>query len=314
MSLFLEEINKNNYKNEWLELCLNDSLVNNFSYIDKEIRVCLELYYIYFKDCNYDFLATDDIVILNYINNKINDLLNKSCNSSLTIKERLFLSRLLGGCVLYNKDISKDRLTNYVNNCYLKNKESIFSSDLLILLKHTFNYLNEINNSNINFKMRSIEEDFGQFMFSYNTKKKYLVINREYYTNAFLDIEDIISLEEFNNMLASQTNILLHEFRHFMQNKVEFRDTYNWSEERMKKEFKILDNNRDFYQKYYESFFIERDANSFANSNLEYIIGDFLVKDYYDDAILSCLISNDENISDISKIVDAEYKKYIKKR
>ena len=314
MSLFFDEINKNNYKNKWLELCLNDSLISYFYLVDKEVRVCLELYYIYFKDYNCEDLDNDDMVILSYINNKVDDLLKKSKKCSLSINERMFLSRLLGGCVLYNKDISRDRLTSYVNNCYLTNKESIFSSDLLILLKHTFNYLNEINNLDVNFKMKSISGDFGQFMFSYNTMKNYLFINRENYDVSFTDVVDVISLEEFSNMLVSQTNILLHEFRHYMQNKVNVRDSYTWSEERMKKEFKVLSNNSDFYKKYYESFFIERDANSFASSNLEYIIGNFLLDEYYDEAILARLISNDNKVSDINKLVDEEYKKYTKKR
>ena len=317
MEEFLNVIKELNYKEIWLKNIKSNNLINYFGIIDKETRTYLELYYVFFNNNDCSILDSNDKFILNYLNKKINDLLNESENSLLNPSEIKFLSMLLGRLILYNKEVSNEQLISYINNCYLNNKTTPLSSDLLILLKHSFNYLNCFNNSNIYLKLKNnnfMKEDLGRFKLNKEKLKEELFITNEYY-NTFIEKYDNIPLEDFSYILTLQTTILLHEFRHYMQFRLMFRDSLTSKEDRLKKELEIISSNDLFYNIYNESFMLEIDAYKYAIDNLDYIIKDFILDDYYENTKASVIskCNNCINNKDITELIEDEYKN-IKKR
>lgn len=317
MDKFLNAINELNYKDIWLENIENGNLITYFDVVDREERKYLELYYVLFSDYSFNLLDDKDVKILNYIEVCVNNLLDESKNRKLKNSERKFLSMLLSGKILYNKKIEDEKIVSYVNNCYLENKEFCLSTDLVILLKYSFINLNNYNNSNIGFKLKNsnfMKEDFGKFNLNLETLNKEIFITNDYY-NSFTNEYDNIDLDDFSYMLVFQTAILLHEFRHYMQFRLIFRDSLSEEEELLKKELEILLNDNSIYNVYGESFNVELDAYKYAIDNLDYFIKDFVVDIYYDsikEEVIS-KINNCIKVRDISDIIDKEYKNIKKK-
>jgi len=310
MDPYLDIIQNNPSKKEWLKNIKKDNFINYFSQLDKDSRNYLEIYYIIIKKYYNKFLDSNDLIILDYIDKKIDHLLFISKDRLLNNNETKFLSALLSRLITYNQKVSKEKIAIYINNCYLNNITSGLSSNLVILLKYTFNYLDDYNKSNLKFYLKPsslMEEAIAKL----KVIEKKLFVSSDYY-NCFIDDYDTLPLDEFYYLIVFQTVTLLHEYRHYMQFKLINKKVLTKIEERLKKEIVILFNNKEFYNIYGNSFLLEQDANNYAISNLDYFIKKLVPKEYYEES-KKCVIENIKECFsdfDIKDLIDEEYKKY----
>ena len=318
MKKYLEVIKSFKNKDMWIENMNYNTFIDYFNCVDVSDKNDIEVYYLVFKDLDRSKLEDKDKFILDYLDNKIDSLLKESKVRRLKIKEVRFLSLMLGRLVLNNKDVSDDVINNYVNNCYFLNRNIGVSSDLIILLKYSLIYLNDINNSDIEFLFEDdnfMGEAFAKFISNGDKLDEKIVVTNRYCEN-FIDSSDRIDLYVFYYFLIHQTMSMLHEYRHYMQFKVINRESFNEFEARLKKEFMIIANGSNLYNERGNSFFIEIDANRYAIDNIDYFFKGIIPDGCYNEVKSEVIESFDKLISDadISDEIDREYKKLVKKQ
>lgn len=201
--------------------------------------------------------------ILEYENNFIANLNEKSKKEPLSKEEQKVLKELLVNTILYgNTKVDKDTLAIFIHK-YVLSQELFSPSDLLLYTQHLFNYLNENQGNNITLKFTYTDAimEARKTPNSGNTIK----VDR-----AIFESEQTIKKKIFYKLLMEITFDLLHETFHIRQFEYLTR-VKNIEQEELFNDL-LLATNRKEYIKYHDSLLMERQANEYAINNLPYVL------------------------------------------
>lgn len=238
----------------------------------------------------------DNILIdkYNYLISRMNNKEKLDTNDKKFI-EQTFLCHAFYSSIYKMYDGNKDMMYDIVSyfNKYPINDLSDLKNKQLMLLSIISNNLIKINsNCGFQFSNEIIDDSLGEF---------YLEDDIPIIKINALDIYDIQS----NLQFVKKIYTIYHEIGHFMQKINE--SSYDLSIQQIfKMESELVKSSMDFYHKYHDNFFVERDADYYAMRKLR----NNFYKLYPDEVNKVLVAKGNLKRIDVSKFLEMEYHQY----
>lgn len=216
---------------------------------------------------------TNDI-FFNKIDDFLNNLENKINNNELSEDELAFIIYYFSRCIISNID-TKAELINKIAEKYIINTPKMLPQELPFLLLYL---KNSILKTKFNLKF---DITISTFSCIKSDDLSTILINSEYYYK-LLEMNSL-NKEDFYNILCYQSFALFHEINHLTQFETAEIEDDEYAK-RIKKEITINELYPEFYAKYHNCFFIERESDEFGFECLKKycnnIIPNEIIKDF----------------------------------
>lgn len=219
---------------------------------------------------------------------KINFLYRRlmmSCRMNKLTKEEndLFLG-LSSRYITNNEELDDDLLNEYVNNYLLKNPE-YKGEEIIIYLNYFRCFLNSFYNKEVIFDFQNRFHNGYEFGIPIESNLQYMMVN----VCAFRKIlNNIHTIESYYCHLVHISFSMLHEYAHLLQK--DYINNYNNQKtENYIIEKEIMKEDNEFYKKYHDYFEIEKEADEFAYTHINYFLDGIIPKEqlkYYLEIIL----------------------------
>lgn len=237
----------------------------------------------------------------------VENLFYKCINNQLTESESKLLLLILSYFSLNNVPYSDEKMNNYLNNYFYKDIKYFIGEELVLINNFIVSFISKM--FNISSKLK-----YGQNFESLASVSKNNGIVEIKIFDIYSDLLKMgpLSEETFYDNVVSQTFVLLHEFWHSRQFELLVNNKEYQNRERIKKEYVVIANDRDFYLKYHNNFKTEKEANDFASKHLKSLLKDVVPLERIDsflNKIFSELEDNNLDDDEFEKILDMKSEK-----
>lgn len=215
---------------------------------------------------------------LEKIYNMYQILLHKLEYNELNIKER-YIYEYINSFLILCGEFKNNKLFEFYCDKYLNNLNyNNFNKQIFLILQNIINDLNRHYNKNYKLRLYNKTKDKAFTNWLDKAKKDSIYLSLDIYLSYFYNkMETNVDIKK---TLASEIFVILHEYKHLLQNDYMLSHNDDLSS-RYKKDLYIITFREKSYDKYHDNLFIEKEANEFAFDNVEKYLSKYLEFSYF---------------------------------
>jgi len=224
---------------------------------------------------------------LDKIYNMYKILLDKLKYNKLNCKEMYIYEHVMAYLIISGNFKNNELFEKYVSTYLTKINRFNFNSRLFIIMQDIVNKLNKEYNKDCSL-IFSEQDSLACTNWIIKEYKYKISLNAEKYYDSYTlkQIDDIDLLKTFSYHIF----IILHEYRHLLQNEYMRNHDDNLSKIYKFELFLIIMQNK-FYSKNHNSYYIEKEANNFAYDNFYKYIKNYFSDKWIDESYLKEFIN-----------------------
>lgn len=294
------------------KVCVDNKLFDYYAKLDGDELLKFNVIIETLKGTKREDHTTEEVEIINSYDRLIREL-SMDCNNKVLSEDKLktYMSllsfSLIGG---YLERI--DGIISYLNNFYYKGTVFGIGEELVLLVVNIINYINQTFNMDVELYF---EDDLAGAFASMDIGegKLKLRLGETWYKAMMMEKE--IPEGDYWYLMVFETFAILHELYHAKDLDAVFNREEVHHDERINKEIKVMNNNREFYSKYHDNFKMEKDAYDFGIKYSKYILENIIPEEKYADAIekingqLEDSIKSTISEEEFLRLLDQEYEK-----